>query len=281
MNVDSKLLSFVNGIQEKKISVADRGLAYGHGLFETIRVSKGAIPLLEYHILRLLRGAKIIGIKADRELIEKYIYQLLEASPEEGVIKIIVTAGSSQRGYFYNKNNDTYYVTQWFPAAVVDPPLRKKGIALKYCKHRLPHSPILAGIKHLNRLDQIIARSEWSEEFHDGLVLDQDDNVIECTSSNIFVYKNGVWMTPKINRCGVSGVMREYLICNLIPGAGSNVMEVNMPLEVFLSSDEVFICNSVTGIFPVVSVENLCEFESGLATKKINEELCKEFSCYE
>ena len=281
MSVDSKFLSFINGIQENKISIADRGLAYGHGLFETIRVSKGAAALLEYHIVRLLKGAKIIGVTADRKLIEKYINQLLEAYPGEGIIKIIVTAGSSQRGYFHDKKNDTYYVAQWFPAVAIEPSLRKKGIALKYCKHRLPHSPILAGIKHLNRLDQIIARSEWSEEFHDGLVLDLDDNVIECTSSNIFVYKNGVWMTPQINRCGVSGVMREYLISKLIPDTGDDIMEVNLPLEVFLSSDEVFICNSINGIFPVVSVENLCKFPSGFATEKINKVLCKEFSCYQ
>ena len=280
MKNDYNSLCTINGEMETKVSIMDRGLAYGHGLFETIRVSGDFPSLLDLHIDRLMSGAKILGISVDKTSIEKYFYDLLKLCPLEGIIKIIITAGSSQRGYAYSKPVDTCYIMQWFPVTPIPLSNRREGVTLKKCKYRLPHTLILGGLKHLNRLDQIIARAEWSEGFYDGLMLDQDDNIIECTSNNIFIFKDGIWVTPKTDKCGVSGVMRQYLVNILLPSAGFKIKEVNLSIDTFLLADEVFVCNSINGIVPVVSVENLCTFLLGKETKKINIKLCENFSCY-
>jgi 4-amino-4-deoxychorismate lyase len=280
MTVDYSSLCTINGEIETKVPMMDRGLAYGHGVFETIRVSGGLPSLFDLHINRLINGSKILGISIDKTSIETYFYNLIELSPSEGIIKIIITAGSGQRGYAYNKLVDTRYIMQWFPIKPIPLCDKRDGVALHKCKYRLPHSPILGGLKHLNRLDQIIARAEWSEDFYDGLMLDQDDNIIECTSNNIFIFKNESWITPKTDKCGVSGVMREYLINILLPSAGLKIKEVNLSIDAFLLADEVFICNSINGIIPVVSVEKLCKFPLGRETKRINSKLCEKFSCY-
>lgn len=280
MKVDYSSLCTINGEMETKVPIMDRGLAYGHGVFETIRISAGYSSLFDLHISRLINGAKILGIPIDKTSIETYFYDLIKLSPSEGIIKIIITAGSGQRGYAYSKPVDTCYIMQWFPIKPIPLYDKRKGVALHKCKYRLPYSPILGGLKHLNRLDQIIARAEWSDDFYDGLMLDQDDNIIECTSNNIFIFKNESWITPKTDQCGVSGVMREYLINILLPSAGFKIKEVNLNMDAFLLADEVFICNSINGIIPVVSVENLCKFPLGEETKRINSKLCEKFSCY-
>jgi 4-amino-4-deoxychorismate lyase len=280
MKLNHKALSTINGQVETKISITDRGLAYGHGVFETVRVSKSAASLLNLHITRLVNGSKTLGISIDEVLVEKYFYDLLRLSHTDGIVKIIITAGSSQRGYAYNKPQGTCYIMQWFAISPIPLSIKNDGAALKKCNYRLPHSDKLAGLKHLNRLDQIIARAEWSDEFYDGLMLDQDDNIIECTSNNVFILKDEIWATPKIDRCGVAGVMREYLMSELLPSLGWKVKEINLTIHTLLAADEVFICNSINGIIPVVSVENLCVFPRGKETQKINNKLCEKFICY-
>jgi|TARA_B110000503_G_scaffold62160_1_gene98512 4-amino-4-deoxychorismate lyase len=281
MNSDSQLLCFINGEPTDSISVNDRGLSYGHGLFETIKISNKTAPLLRYHLERLIEGARIIGINADEALLKKYFYQLLEVMPEDGVIKMIVTAGSSKRGYFYNKPGSACYILQWCPLEVNFSLPGKQGVSLRCCQHRLPISPLLSGIKHLNRLDQVIARAEWENEFHDGLMLSQDGYVVECVSSNIFAFKAGVWITPGIAECGVAGVMRRYLIDDLFPSVGSIIEEVKLTLDDLLSADEAFICNSIAGILPVLSVDGFCSWPRGSHTQKIQKELYKVFPCYQ
>ncbi len=280
MSSDSELLCFINGEPADSISVNDRGLSYGHGLFETIKIFNKTAPLLRYHIERLTEGARAIGIVSNEALLKKYFYQLLDVIPEGGVIKIVVTAGSGKRGYFYNKPGSTCYILQWYPLGTNFSLPRKQGVSLKCCQHRLPISPLLSGIKHLNRLDQVIARAEWEGEFYDGLMLSQDGYVVECVSSNIFLFKAGAWITPEIAECGVAGVMRRYLMDDLFPSTGYIIKEVKLTVDDLLSADEVFICNSIAGILPVLSVDGHCSWPRGNYTQKIQKELYKVFSCY-
>ena len=281
MSSDNEFLCFINGEPADSILVSDRGLSYGHGLFETIKISNKIAPLLRYHLERLTEGARAIGIACNEALLKKYFYQLLEMIPEDGVVKIIVTAGSGKRGYFYNKPNSTCYILQWYPIDTNFSLPRAQGVSLKCCQHRLPISPLLSGIKHLNRLDQVVARAEWEDEFYDGLMLNQDDYVVECVSSNIFIFKSGTWITPEITECGVAGVMRRYLMDDLFPSTGYIVKEVKLAMNDLLSADEVFICNSIAGILPVLSVDSHCSWPRGNYTQKIQKELHKVFPCYQ
>ena len=252
-------ICFLNGEPTNLVSVADRGLCYGHGLFETIRLSNGLMPLWDYHQSRLRRGANSLLIALDDDLLQGYLEQLRVACPEKGIIKIMITAGLGARGYRAS-NSPPSYILQWHPQPEHPKNYQQYGITLKLCQHRLASSPQLAGIKHLNRLDQVIARSEWDDEYEEGLMLDQQGNVIEAVSSNLFFYRDGSWFTPKLDQCGVAGVMRQYImeeLCTDSFSSLSKIEETTCSMDDLLSADEVFICNSVNGIWPVLSLENM------------------------
>ena len=271
---------FFNGEPANSVPVDDRGLNYGHGLFETIRLSNGSAPLWNYHFSRLMDGAAKLGIKVNGHTIQSYLEQLIMACPANGIIKIIVTAGSGGRGYASSSLHPNYLL-QWFPLPAYPVSHQTLGIALKHCHHPLSHSPQLAGIKHLNRLDQVVARSEWEGKYTEGLMLDQQGNVVEAVSSNLFFYREDVWLTPKLDHCGVAGVMRQYLMEQLIPSSSYQVKEATCSLGLFLSSDEVFVCNSIVGIWPVLSLESQGAWPLGQHTVRLQNSLHKALPHYE
>lgn len=277
-------ICFLNGESTSQISVSDRGLSYGHGVFETMRLSDGSIPLWELHHARLSAGAVALSIPLDNGLLQDYLEQLKTVCPDNGIIKIIVTAGSGNRGY-RAANTTPSYLLQWFPLPDYFNSHRQQGISLKLCQHRLSSSPQLAGIKHLNRLDQVIARSEWSDEYDEGLMLDQQGNVIEAVSGNLFFYRDGSWSTPKLDQCGVAGVMRQYimedLFCNIAQLSPSEIIETTCSLDSLLGAEEVFICNSVIGIWPVLAVEDQSSWSLGQQTLALQAALYKSLPAYE
>lgn len=262
-------ICFLNGESSNLISVIDRGLCYGHGLFETIRLSDAQMPLWDYHYQRLRKGAHSLSISLDNHLLQGYLDQLIANCPDNGIVKIMITAGRGDRGYRLS-NTSPNYLLQWFPLSDYPRHYQRCGVTLKLCQHRLASSPQLAGIKHLNRLDQVIARGEWGDEYEEGLMLDQYGHVIEAVSGNLFFYRDGAWFTPKLDQCGVAGVMRQYImeeLCNVSLSSLSKIEEVTCLLDDLLSADEVFICNSVNGIWPVLSLENLVPGNPGLANQ--------------
>ncbi|MBQ0806533.1 MAG: aminodeoxychorismate lyase [Porticoccus sp.] len=271
---------FLNGELADLVSAKDRGFCYGHGLFETIRLTNANAPLWRYHVSRLKSGAARLGIPIDEQLLDQYCDQLLEACPANGVMKIIVTAGSGGRGYRVDASSSPNYLLQWFPLPAYPLEHWQQGVALKLCQHRLPSSPNLAGIKHLNRLDQVLARSEWGDDYPEGLMLDQQGNAVEGVSSNLFYYHAGKWWTPSLDQCGVAGVMRQYLLDELLPGLSLPVQEKTISSEELLSVDELFVCNSVMGVWPVVSLENCTNWIVGERTKQIQTELQRVLSCF-
>jgi 4-amino-4-deoxychorismate lyase len=277
---DSEYLYFLNGEQAGAVSAKDRGLTYGHGLFETVRLVNGSLPLLRYHLSRIISGADRLGLVIDQLLLQQYIDQLLLASPDNGIIKIIVTAGSEGRGYACGSSVHLSYILQWFPFLDHSSSYRRQGISLKYCEHRLPHSPALAGIKHLNRLDQVMARAEWQDNFPEGLMRDEQGDVIEGVSSNLFMFQDGWWLTPYLNQCGVAGVMRQYLIDELLPRSSFQIKEANISVDQLISADEVFVCNSVIGIWPVVTLEGRGRWSLGKNTLQIQENLYEALPCF-
>ena len=253
MAISSRHPCLINGRPGSQLSVADRGLAYGDGLFETIRISKGRAPLMALHLRRLLQGAGILKIPLDGSRVRE---ELETAALElgEGLLKLIITRGEAGRGYALPERTQPTRLVYFSPLPDYPCGHARNGIQLFPCTTRLGHQPLLAGIKHLNRLEQVLARSEWQDaRYAEGLVCDLLGRPIEGTMSNLFLRFEGQWLTPSLERCGVRGVMRDYLMQQLL-AAGEAVVERELEFAELAASEEVFLCNSVFGVWPVIEL---------------------------
>lgn len=242
--------SWVDGQPADALSLKDRGLAYGDGLFETIAVRNGQPLLLDRHLSRLAQGCSRLAIYVDPEQIHNELLAYANALGE-GVLKLIVTRGDGLRGYAPDPKAHARRILQGNPAAAYPALHGEQGVRLFPCTTRLSRQPLLAGLKHLNRLEQVIARAEWQDTEHaEGLMLDQAGRVIEGVFSNLFLVRNGVLVTADLKRCGVAGVMRAELLFQA-KSLGIPTQITDIPLEQLQWADEVFVCNSVYGIWPV------------------------------
>ena len=245
----------VNGRACESITVLDRGLLYGDGLFETMAVRHGSVRFLEDHLGRLQTGCKVLGLTGlDLDTLKKEVVQTI-SSDEECIIKVIITRGAGDRGYRPVRQALTRIV-QKFPWPVFPQAYKDPGIDITLCKFRLSHQPRLAQIKHLNRLEQVLARSEWEDEYQEGLVCDIQDQVIEATASNVFFETDGSLVTPDLSQCGVAGVLRGQIIryCR------RHNIELSiraLSLEETAQMDAMFVCNCIIGIWPVKRFDSL------------------------
>lgn len=248
----------VNGVLDAAISPLDRGFTYGDGLFETCRIHAGKISLWDYHLKRLVESAARLKIPLDLEQLQDYSKQLFDAAQVQaitaGVFKIIVTRGIGGRGYRMPDVISPTYCLGIFPAQPLSTDFYLNGADVRICEQRLSNNQSLAGLKHLNRLEHILARSEWQDEFAEGLLLDANNLVIEGTVSNLFIVKNNQLITPDLNSAGVAGIMRRVIIEQLAPVLTINVVVQNITLSLVQSADEIFLTNSVFGIWPVRSL---------------------------
>lgn len=272
--------SFINGEPGTYTSVADRGFRYGHGVFETMRLHNRHLPLWHYHKRRLQEGARVLRIPLDLKLLDTYLAQALASFPPGAVVRLTVTAVAEGRGYRCVDKLAAQYVVQCFALPSPD----SRPITLQPCRYRLPDNPTLAGLKHLNRLDQVLAALELDEhmaEGVDGLLLDARNNIVEALSSNVFVFSAGRWLTPDLKRCGVAGVMRHYLIDMLEGLPGEPVAVADVSADSLVNAQEIFICNSVVGIRPVSKVVGAGEWPAGgVETRRVQDELSRRMPCF-
>jgi 4-amino-4-deoxychorismate lyase len=258
---------WIDGAPADSLPVADRGLAYGDGLFETILVKTGQPLLFERHMQRLALGGRRLAIALDLQLIESEC-RAFAARLSEGVMKLIVTRGDGLRGYAPAVDAKPRRVLQGSPLPAYPLANAEKGVRLFPCKTRLAEQPLLAGLKHLNRLEQVIARGEWSDAEHaEGLMRDTTGRVVEGVYSNLFVVKAGVLLTPDLTRCGVAGVMRAQLLA-IAEQSNMPARALDLQMTDLQKADEVFVCNSVYGIWPVRAFERL-NWPVGPVTRKL------------
>ncbi|MDP2102182.1 MAG: aminodeoxychorismate lyase [Methylotenera sp.] len=249
----------INGSFDQAISAFDRGFAYGDGVFRTMQIRNGLPVNWPLHYQKLVADCAAIGIVCpSAELLMNDLQQLFPVNEfdenEIKVAKIIITRGEGDRGYA--------------PPAVTAPTRAviksampqyaalnyAQGVNLRVCKTRLATQPKLAGIKHLNRLENVLARMEWREDaIFDGLLLDQQGHVIECTMSNIFARFDNKLITPDLTLCGVAGITRQRILW-LESVLGLTVQVTSITLDQLLQADEVIICNSLYGVFQVNSI---------------------------
>ena len=260
----------INGKLTNKISVEDRAVQYGDGIFETIAVKEKLLEFWKEHYQRLNKGCTILKIKCPSEFfLKKEISKFIKKTKKNKfILKIIISRGVGGRGYNPPRNSKPTRIL-----GIYDWPnyLEKnftKGIMMDVCKTRISAQPFLSQIKHLNRLEQIIARSEWqNKSISESIMLDLNDNVIEGTMSNIFGIKKNIFYTPIIENSGVEGIMRGVILKLLKKNKKKYVIK-EITLKEFLKFDEVFVCNSIFGIWPVIKVSKK-KFSFGEKTKKI------------
>jgi len=250
--VSNTALAWVDGQAADSLPLTDRGLAYGDGLFETLRLQQAQIPLWTRHLQRLQRGAERLRLPLDVQRLQQELQGFIAASGAgEGVIKLLVTRGSGQRGYAMPADARCRHLLQLSPLPVWPAGHAQQGIELFPCRTRLARQPLLAGLKHLNRLEQVLARSEWTDaRYAEGLLRDTRGEVIEGTLSNLFALIDGRWVTPDLRNCGVRGVMRDWLI-DWLQQQGQEVRQQPLTLKQLAQADELFCCNSLFGIWPV------------------------------
>ncbi len=242
----------LNGQPASEITLLDRGLAYGDGLFETILVHQRKPVFIAEHLTRLRSGCQQLGMELDTVALESELASVLATSTvSHGVLKVMVTRHASGRGYRPGLATCNR-ILSLHPAPDYSVSHPEQGICMFVCRQRLSRQPALAGLKHMNRLEQVLASREWPDEsFMEGLMLDTDGLVIEGTRSNLFAVINGKLLTPDLSQSGVAGVMRNVLLKNF--GAGVNVAPIT--LDQLQHADEIFVCNSINGIWPVLSLQ--------------------------
>ncbi len=268
----------INGVVEDGVSPLDRGLAFGDGLFETLRLSQGVIPLLDRHLSRLKSSCLRLHIPLDLTLLRAHLARFLSEIAGQGVasgaIKLIHTRGQGGRGYYPPLLNATHPTTLFIFHAFEhgDP----QPVALQVLEHRLSHNPYLAGMKHLNRLEYVLAAqsTSWEAavgELH-GLLLDVNGMIVEAMHHNVFAIQNGQLLTPELTHAGVRGVMRTLIMDTLADSLSLGVTELPMRIESLIQADEVFVCNSLRGIQPVIK-QHQHSWPVGPLTKRLQRRL--------
>ena len=245
----------INGSFDHTISPLDRGFAYGDGIFRTLVMREGSPENWPLHYQKLVADCSAIGIVCPSpELLMNDLQQLFLLD-ETAVAKIIVTRGEGNRGYTPPAITAPMRVVIKSPMPQYPETRFVDGVNLTVCETRLALQPRLAGIKHLNRLENVLARMEWhSPDIADGIFLDINDNVIECTAANIFARFGDILITPNLTQCGVAGVTRQRIIEFAHTLALTTVVE-NLSLEKLFMADEVIICNSLYGAWQVKTVQ--------------------------
>ncbi|MBH71848.1 MAG: aminodeoxychorismate lyase [Pelagibacteraceae bacterium] len=260
----------INGKLTSKINIKDRAVQYGDGVFETIAVKENLLEFWKDHYQRLKKGCKILKIKCPSELLlKKEINKFLKKEKKKKfILKIIISRGEGGRGYCPPKNAIPTRILGSYNWPVYPEANYKKGVKIGICKLRISSQPYLSEIKHLNRLEQIIARSEWkTKNISESLMLDFNENIIEGTMSNIFGVKKNVFYTPIVKFSGVEGIMRK-LILKLLKEKKKKYKIKKIKLNELLNFEEVFICNSIFGIWPVRQILKK-KFHFGKKTKEI------------
>lgn len=245
----------INGQLTDSISVLDRGLNYGDGLFETMAVIDGTCPFWDAHMRRLQKGCQQLQLPApDRSLLQAEAHTLIQ-NETHVVLKLILSRGEGGRGYRYPDPVQPRRIFMRHPWPDYPQQNWREGVQVRFCTTTLARQPALAGLKHLNRLEQVMARNEWQDaQISEGLMLDENGNVIEGTMSNIFILQNDILYTPDLSACGVTGIMRDTIL-KLTCNEGIAVNIANITKEQLCEADEIFLTNSLIGLWPVNRVD--------------------------
>lgn len=273
-------ISLINGDFKNEISVFDRGLAYGDGFFETMfwksktNVNNNflGVEFWDRHLTRICQGCKKLKINIpSKKILNGYknsiLNKALESGFDCGTLKLIVTRGIGGRGYKFDKNMKPTVIMIVFPKT--KQPFRiEQGVELRFCKSEISLNKNFSGFKHLNRIDSVFARSEWiNPNVFEGLVFDNENNVVEGTMTNIFFIKEKTLYTPELVTCGINGIMRQVIIDNHSIFF-DDLKIIKIKKNQIFQFDQSFLTNSLIRVAPVSKI-NRKDFEIQSNLRKI------------
>lgn len=241
----------VNGVSGNLISIRDRGLLYGDGVFRTLRAVDGCARHWPLHYQKLQHDCGLLGIACPGYgSLSDELHGLLEQHPN-AVVKLIVTRGQGARGYAPPEQAISTHIWDATPLPEYPADRDIQGIQARICRLRLSEQPRLAGIKHLNRLENVLAAAECDDrQFAEGILLDEAGRVIEGIRSNVFCVLQGTLLTPDLSRCGVAGVQRERVMA-WAEQHNMTLQVRDIALDELLQADESFVVNSIIGLWPL------------------------------
>ncbi len=248
----------INGDFNQTLSPLDRGFAYGDGVFRTMPMHHGQPAEWPLHYQKLVADCASIGLVCpSAELLISDMVHLFSAADNQPLVaKIVITRGEGERGYALPAVTHPTRVVMRLPMPHYASEHFLSGVKLHLCKTQLLEQPQLAGVKHLNRLENVLARMEWHDDCFDGLMRDKQGNAVECTMSNLFARFDDVLVTPDLSQYGVDGVTRQRIIW-LANTLNLQVRIDVLPYAKLLLADEVIICNSLYGAMQVSHVDGL------------------------
>ena len=266
---------FVNYLKSNSIDICDRGFSYGDGVFETMLVRNGVILAEQYHRQRLWRACLRLSIPFTLLQVDDAFHFIRKNAIKTGdqCVKLILTRGLGGRGYLPPEKPDVNLIIGF----LVAPDYQKEtefGVSLTVSQVKASINSTMAGLKHLNRLENVLAKQDLSlfNQTHsmtpcfESVLLDDDGKVVECVQSNLFWIKSNMLCTALLNKSGVQGTFRSQILANYLGGVNLG----RFTLDNVLSADEVFICNGLMGIVPVTAIysdNHRFEFVIGKKTK--------------
>ncbi|HVW69058.1 MAG TPA: aminodeoxychorismate lyase [Steroidobacteraceae bacterium] len=263
----------VNGIPDREVSPFDRALHFGDGLFETLACRKGRVRFLSLHLERLQLGCARLQIEAgDLEDVRAEV-RALAAEADSAIIKVLLTRGTAvARGYGVTGREKATRITFRYAWPQETPTLARDGIRARTASLRLGENPALAGLKHCNRLEQVLARREWTDPaIAEALLFSRSGRLVSGTMSNVFIVNGSIVRTPRIDLCGVAGVMRRVVLREAAR-AGIDVREDVLTADDLNRADEIFVTNARIGIWPVRVLDDR-ELRPGPVTRQLQERL--------
>lgn len=245
----------INGQWHSEISASDRAVQFGDGCFTTARILRGQVRYLSAHLRRLEQACEALLItQVDWQALEQEISSLVKGQTD-GVLKVILSRGAGGRGYSASLCESPSRILSISPRPTFYDAWRQQGVKLALSPIRLGQNPALAGIKHLNRLEQVLIRTRLEQtDAQEALVLDSDGLLVECCAANLFWRKGDQVFTPYVDKSGVNGTMRQHII-SALENSPWHCQQVRETSDTLADADEVIICNALMPVIPVRQAE--------------------------
>ncbi len=247
----------VNGQASDRVDALDRGLAYGDGVFRTLRTAARAPLWWSDHYTKLAADCAALALDCPDEAVLRGEVGRV-AGEGAALAKIILTRGTGTRGYAPPTGQTATRIVMGLPSPLHAHPEPADGITARWCTLRLAQQPLLAGIKHLNRLENVLARAECNDPaILEGILCDTDGMLIGGVMSNLLWIARGILHTPDVSASGVAGVARTRLL-RAAPRLGLDTRIDRFPPAAILAAEEVMICNSVLGVRRIAHLDGAC-----------------------
>jgi len=248
---------WINGIEQTDIAARDRAVQFGDGCFTTAAIQDGKIQLLAAHLQRLQESCERLFMPLPNLPQLATEMQQIAAEQTQAVLKVILTPGAGGRGYSRKGCTAPTRILSLSPWPQHYATLQQQGATLVTSPIMLARNPLLAGLKHLNRLEQVLIRHHLDKTKADeALVLDTAGTVVECCAANLFWRKGNNIFTPRLEQAGVNGIMRRYLMAQMAR-SGQSCQLIDGSRDDVLNADEVVICNALMPVLPVRKIDDV------------------------